>query len=138
VFRLWFILGLFGSYILRYVDKHGARPSFLRYPEGVPDRIGKVVDVLESQVIKNKSKFEKKSAKESIKSLNAYGDEDDGSSGVIEYKKYSLKPMTLEEAIMQMTSRKKQLFVYCDIDTKRVNAVYRLGDGQFGLIEPEA
>ncbi len=50
---------------------------------------------------------------------------------------YSLKPMTLEEAILQLELNRKEVFVFRREDNERLAVVFRRRDGNYGLIEPE-
>jgi putative sigma-54 modulation protein len=55
---------------------------------------------------------------------------------IIRSRRYSVKPMTPEEAIIQVEETDEQFFVFRDADTDRIGVVYRRNDGNFGLIEP--
>lgn|SRR5262245_43768065 len=55
---------------------------------------------------------------------------------IIRSRRYSVKPMTPEEAIIQVEESDEQFFVFRDADTDRIGVVYRRNDGNFGLIEP--
>jgi putative sigma-54 modulation protein len=56
---------------------------------------------------------------------------------IIRTKTFSIKPMSVEEAVMQMDLLHKDFLVYTDAGTEHINVVYRRGDGNYGLIEPE-
>ena len=51
-------------------------------------------------------------------------------------RRYSIKPMTAEEAALQLSSETDQFIVFRDADTNRVGVLYKRADGNFGLIEP--
>jgi putative sigma-54 modulation protein len=51
--------------------------------------------------------------------------------------RYRLKPLSAEDAAMELDSAGGDLLVYRDDQTYRVNVVYRRKDGDFGLIDPE-
>ena len=55
---------------------------------------------------------------------------------VVRTKRFPLKPMDVEEAIMQMELLGHDFFVFANAGTEAVNVVYRRKDGQYGLIEP--
>ena len=57
---------------------------------------------------------------------------------VIKVKKIGVKPMNVEEAILQMNMLGHDFFVFQDGDTMAVNIVYRRRDGNYALIETEA
>ena len=56
---------------------------------------------------------------------------------VVKKKKFSVRPMDVQEAIMQMNLLNHDFFVYRDADTETVSVVYRRNDGKYGLIESE-
>ena len=51
-------------------------------------------------------------------------------------KKFAIKPMDAEEAVMQMELVGHNFFVYLDAETEEVNVVYKRKNGTYGLIEP--
>lgn len=56
---------------------------------------------------------------------------------VIRSQDYSLKPMSLEEALVQFNLEKKEVFVFRKTDSERLTVLYRRKDGNYGLVEPE-
>ena len=57
---------------------------------------------------------------------------------IVRRKHYPVRPMSLEDAAMQMELLGHSFFVFIDIDTDRANVLYRRKDGTLGLLEPEA
>jgi putative sigma-54 modulation protein len=55
---------------------------------------------------------------------------------IIAARRYSIKPMTAEEAALQLSSAPDQFMVFRDADTQRLGVLYKRKDGNFGLIEP--
>ena len=55
---------------------------------------------------------------------------------IINARRYTVKPMTAEEAAMDLSSRTDQFVVFRDADTNRLGVLYKRQDGNFGLIEP--
>jgi putative sigma-54 modulation protein len=55
---------------------------------------------------------------------------------IIAARRYSIKPMTAEEAALTLTSQTDQFVVFRDADTDRIGVLYKRKDGNFGLIEP--
>lgn len=51
-------------------------------------------------------------------------------------KKFAIKPMSVEEAAMQMDLLGHDFFVFTNANTEQVNVVYKRKDGNYGLIEP--
>ncbi|WP_027091813.1 ribosome hibernation-promoting factor, HPF/YfiA family [Cohnella thermotolerans] len=105
-----------------------------------------VVDKLERQIRKHKTKVNRKlrqtgASKGLFKEEQGYGgvataapDEEDEWQ-VIRTKRFNLKPMDVEEAILQMNMVGHNFYLFANSDTKEVNVVYRRNDGRYGLIE---
>jgi putative sigma-54 modulation protein len=55
---------------------------------------------------------------------------------IIHARRYSIKPMTAEEAALHLSSDPQQFVVFRDADTDRIGVLYKRNDGNFGLIEP--
>lgn len=56
---------------------------------------------------------------------------------IVKVKRFVLKPMDEEEAIMQMELLGHTFFVFLNSNTDKINVVYKRNDGNYGLIEPE-
>ena len=56
---------------------------------------------------------------------------------LVRVKKFGVKPMDSEEAILQMDLLGHNFFVYQDSDSNKVNVIYKRKDGDYGLLEPE-
>ena len=56
---------------------------------------------------------------------------------IVPSARYRLKPLSAEDAAMELDSAGGDLLVYRDDQTYRVNVVYRRQDGNFGLVDPE-
>ena len=52
-------------------------------------------------------------------------------------KRFEIRPMSAEEAVMQMELLDHSFFVFRNDQTELINVVYKRKDGSFGLIEPE-
>jgi putative sigma-54 modulation protein len=63
--------------------------------------------------------------------------EEESDLKVIRTKRFILKPMDTEEAILQMDMLGHNFFVFTNAETNQVNVIYRRKDGKYGLIEPE-
>lgn len=55
---------------------------------------------------------------------------------VIEHEQLSMKPMSLDEAAMQLELSGDLFLVFSNADTQQVNVIYNRNDGTFGVIEP--
>lgn len=105
--------------------------------------LDKAVDVLNRQVRKNKEKFFKKRRKTSKpEDLDvALLEEplrviDSPDAKIIKTNKFAPKPMSIEEAFMQLKLSTDQFIVFSNSQTNQVNVLYRRKDGDIGLIEP--
>lgn len=103
--------------------------------------IDKAIDVLERQIRKYKTRLQKRYQNgETIRFENVMPlsrDNDEDRPKVVKRKRFGLKPMSSEEAILQMELLRHNFFVYMDAETEDVNVVYKRKDGDYGLIEPE-
>ncbi|SCY86320.1 ribosome hibernation-promoting factor, HPF/YfiA family [Alkaliphilus peptidifermentans] len=118
--------------------------SLLRAEEATDDMytsIDKVVDKLSRQLRKHKTKLENRNIKfETIRFENIPAlKEDEGfiEPKIVKTKRFAIKPMSSEEAVLQMELIGHNFFVYANSDTDEVNVVYKRKDGNYGLIEPE-
>ena len=55
----------------------------------------------------------------------------------VKVKKFPVKPMDVDEAIMQMNLVNHDFYVFRDMQTEEINVVYRRSDNKYGLIEPQ-
>src|SRR5258708_5318419 len=55
---------------------------------------------------------------------------------IINARRYNVKPMTAEEAALDLSGRPDHFIVFRDADTSRLGVLYKRQDGNFGLIEP--
>ena len=55
---------------------------------------------------------------------------------IINARRYNVKPMTAEEAALELADKTDHFIVFRDADTSRVGVLYKRQDGNFGLIEP--
>ena len=104
-----------------------------------------VVEKLERQIRKYKTKVNRKFRQEgSLKTLfaeNVTGstsvEEEDGVIEIVRNKRFALKPMDAEEAILQMDMLGHNFFVFANAENDQVSVVYKRRDGRYGLIEPD-
>ncbi|MCT4663296.1 MAG: ribosome-associated translation inhibitor RaiA [Tissierellales bacterium] len=106
--------------------------------ESLYDSIDDVVEVLERQVIKHKTKLQKrKHTGETIRFDNvpSFKEEEDTEPRIVKMKSFPMKPMSPEEAVLQMELLRHDFYVFSNADTDAVNVVYKRKDGNYGLIE---
>ena len=97
-----------------------------------------VIDKLEKQAEKYKTRISKKirdagGIKEMVP-LSEVSVEEEPS--LVRTKKFAIKPMSVEEAIMQMNLIGHSFFVFSNAETEDINVIYKRKDGNYGLIEP--
>ncbi|MFD1736751.1 ribosome hibernation-promoting factor, HPF/YfiA family [Bacillus salitolerans] len=102
-----------------------------------------VVDKLERQIRKHKTRVNRKFRDQgSPKFMFTNGEEprsnidEDGEEEVVRTKRFNLKPMDNDEAILQMNMLGHNFFVYTNAVTNATNVVYKRKDGKYGIIEP--
>lgn len=62
---------------------------------------------------------------------------DDTEHKIVHMSREIAKPMTVDEAIMQLKIKANKFFVFLNSDTNQVNVLYKKENGNFGLIEPQ-
>ena len=60
-----------------------------------------------------------------------------GEPRIVETSSIPIKPMTIEEAVLQLEDSSDAFFVFRNATTDRVNVLYRRADRNLGLITPE-
>ncbi|WP_160725289.1 ribosome hibernation-promoting factor, HPF/YfiA family [Bacillus sp. USDA818B3_A] len=98
-----------------------------------------IVDKLERQIRKNKTKvnrkFRERAGDAAIFTTDIEEDEIEDQLDIVRMKHFDLKPMDREEAILQMDLIGHSFYVFTDADTNQTNVVYKRRDGRYGLIE---
>src|SRR5699024_2025255 len=104
-----------------------------------------VVDKLERQIRKYKTKVNRKfRTEDSPKHIFAElehekrvaAEEDDDDIEIVRTKRFTLKPMDSEEAVLQMDMLGHAFFVFTNAESNETNVVYKRRDGKYALIEP--
>lgn len=104
--------------------------------------IDAAVDKLERQIRKYKTRLNRRSRRSDgqkplVQLLESETDEqDDQEPRIIRRKQFVMKPMDVEEAILQMNLLGHDFFVFRSVDTGEISVVYLRKDGNYGLIEP--
>lgn len=98
-----------------------------------------VLDKLERQIRKQKTKLERRLHDDSLrfKYIPEYENASKEEAQIVKTKRFAIKPMSVEEAVLQMELLGHSFFVYKNAESEEVNVVYKRKDGNFGLIEPE-
>jgi len=106
--------------------------------------INMAVDRIERQIRKYKTRINRRMRKlgeQAIAEVSSGSDESqevEEEDRVVKTKRFDVKPMSVDEAIMQMELLDHDFFVFRDDTTGEVSVVYRRKDGNYGLIQPEA
>lgn len=112
--------------------------------EEMNDAVDRVVDIIGGLIRKNKTRLEKKN-KSGVEldsffadyefTYNDIDDEED-TFEIARTKTIPVKPMSVEEAILQMNLLNHQFFMFQDADTDEISLVYKRKDGRYGLLVP--
>lgn len=103
-----------------------------------------VVEKLERQIHKQKTKlarrfrsggFKSEALQTPIVPENQETADEEDAYKIVKTKRFVVKPMDVQEAIMQMNLLNHNFFVFRDAETEEVNVVYKRTDGNYGLIE---
>ncbi len=97
----------------------------------------KIIDDMERQIRKNKTRLEKKMRSEAFADFGVVDVtvEEEKEFNIIKTKSFTTKPMSNEEAILQMNLLGHTFFVYKNDVTEKNNIVYKRNDGNYGIIE---
>lgn len=104
--------------------------------------IDNVLDKLEKQIIRHRTRLEKKLRADAFRHEEplfggSYSEPEDEGPRIVRTKRFNIKPVTEEEAMMQLELLGHSFYVFVNADTNRINVLYKRNDGNFGLIEPE-
>lgn len=110
--------------------------------EEMNDALDKVVDILMRQIRKNKTRLEKRIKTGNIEDFvmqNPETDEvEDDDYKVVRKKQVIIKPISVDEAILEMNMVNHNFFMFINAESDDVNVVYKRADGNYGLLEPAA
>ena len=95
------------------------------------------IDKIIRQIRKNKTRVEKKLKDTAFKEAFAEPVEEAIDYTIIKDKKFKLRPMNVEEAILQMNLLSHTFFMFLNAETGAINVVYKRDDGNYALLEPE-
>jgi putative sigma-54 modulation protein len=102
--------------------------------------LDETIEAILRQIRKNKTRLEKKLKEGAF----VPAPEEEAPAEVEEHpefrvrtKSFPVKPMSTEDAILQMLLLEHDFFLFCNPDTGALNLVYRRDDGDYGLIVPD-
>jgi len=113
----------------------------IRAREAAPDMyaaIDLVSEKLERQVRKFKTKIVDRHTKVTPvgEVAASFGEEPEREPEIVKTKTVEVKPMSPDEAILQLELLGHDFFVFSSAETDQINVLYRRTDGDYGLIEP--
>ena len=102
--------------------------------------LSKTIDKIEKQALKIKNKITDKQQK--AKKVTAVATPADevapapAAPRIINARRYAVKPMTAEEAILRLDDEENQFLVFRNAEDEKISVIYRRKDGNYGLIQP--
>jgi putative sigma-54 modulation protein len=103
------------------------------------DSLNRAFDTLEKRVRKERAKWREKKRRggRERKTLVPVLEAPEPEKRVVRSNHYSLKPMSVEEAIIQLDVKHKEVFLFRREGSQAWAVLYRRKDGHYGLVEPE-
>jgi putative sigma-54 modulation protein len=102
--------------------------------------LSQAIDKIEKQALKLKNKVIDRSHRATkVSTITAPADEvkpAPAAKRIIGARKYAVKPLSAEEAAMQLESEENQFLVFRNAENQRVSVIYKRKDGNYGLIQP--
>lgn len=134
--------------VMSYDERIGGAPAKVEVQLNVPNGIVRaeergldtyaaidlVVDKLERQLKRYKGRVIAKRGEEKPEPEAA--DEEPREPTIVRHKRYVLRPMSSDDAAIQMEALGHSFFVFRNVDTDLVSVIYLRHDGDYGLIEP--
>ena len=116
----------------------------LRSESSADDNLFLAIDTalakMERQIRKHRTKLGK-NLREEIPDVPEYMEEDlaeEQERKIVKRKTFPVRPMSVEDAMIEMELLGHNFFAFVNIDTERTNVLYLRKDGDLGLLEPEA
>ncbi len=104
------------------------------------DALDRVVDILMRQIRKNKTRLEKRiksgATLDEITAELPAEEEPEDEYQVVRKKQILVKPISVEEAILEMNMVNHDFFMFINAETDEMNVVYKRADGNYGVLEP--
>lgn len=101
------------------------------------DALDACIDKIIRQIRKNKTKVEKSLRENAFTEQYDETVEEQQHYEIIKHKKFTLRPMSAEEAILQMNMLGHSFFMFKNAESGEVNVVYRRDDGNYAILEPD-
>lgn len=95
------------------------------------------IDKIIRQIRKNKTRIEKRLKDTAFKEAFAEPVAEQTDYEIIKHKKFKMRPMEIEEAILQMNLIGHSFFMFTNAATGEINVVYKRAEGNYAVLEPE-
>lgn len=110
--------------------------------EEMNDALDMVVEALGSQIRRNRRKLSKHLHPDALSQVPETISESEAAENteaykIVRTKRFYVKPMDVEEAILQMNLLEHQFFMFRNQESGEINVVYRRKNGDYGLLEPD-
>jgi len=121
------------------VKVKGATLNTTQETQDMFSSIGVAFDHIEKRVKKERDKLKERKRRKSREMgvFNPPLSTEEPQTRVISSNDYSLKPMSVDEALLQLESSNREVFVFRKFDSEKWAVLYKRKDGNFGLVEPE-
>lgn len=107
--------------------------------ENMNEALDDCVDLLVRQIRKNKTKVEKKLRTGAFDNYIPEEEvEEETEFELVRTKAIGLKPVSVDEAILQMNMLGHSFYMFRNAETEEISVVYKRADGGYGLLEPTA
>lgn len=106
--------------------------------EDANEAVDRLVDILLRQIRKNKTRLEKRLRAGAFEPDMLSDEAEEAPYRVVRSKSFPVKPLDVEEAILQMNMSGHQFYMFRNMHSSEINVVYRRNDGDYGLLEPDA
>lgn len=100
------------------------------------DALDASIDKIIRQIRKNKTKIEKRLKDTAFKETFAEAVPEQSDYEVIKHKKFEMRPMDVDEAILQMNMLGHNFFMFSNAATGCINVVYKRAEGNYAVLEP--
>lgn len=106
------------------------------------DALDQVISSLGRQIRKNKNRLDKEIHSAALDQyveeyLHSAEEEESGEYKIVRTKHFFVKPLSVDEAILQMNMLGHQFFMFRNETNGEINVVYKRKDGNYGLLEPD-
>lgn len=107
--------------------------------ESILNALDRAVDIIERQIRKNKTRLERRlkvgAFDKTVLAGNQWNDAEDEPIRITRTKKFVMKPMTPEEAVLQMNLIGHEFFLFTNAEDGKICVVYKKKNEEYGLIE---